>query len=66
MKIQINGEPREITRATNIRELLDEMQLASHSLLVEHNGTALRREEWDGCTLQTGDRIEMIRIVAGG
>ena len=66
MKIHVNGEPRTITRATNIRELLDELQLPPHALLIEHNGAALRREEWDSAALREGDRIEIIKIVAGG
>jgi sulfur carrier protein len=35
-------------------------------VLVEHNGDALRREEWPGRSLAEGDRLEIIRIVAGG
>lgn len=66
MTVQINGEPREITRARSVRELLDELGLAPHALLIEHNGVALRREEWDAAALGAGDRIEIIRIVAGG
>lgn len=66
VKIHVNGEPREISRAKNLRELLDEMQLPPHALLIEHNGTALRRNEWDVSLLRDGDRIEIVKIVAGG
>ena len=66
MTVRINGEPREITRATNVRELLSELGLVPHALLVEHNGVALRREEWESRSLAADDRIEIIRIVAGG
>ena len=66
MKIHVNGEPREITRATNILELLEELQLRPHALLIEHNSMALRREEWNASALREGDRIEIVKIVAGG
>ena len=66
MTISINGEQREIGRAVNVAELIDELALPAPATLVEHNGLALRREEWSGRALAEGDRIELIRIVAGG
>jgi thiamine biosynthesis protein ThiS len=33
---------------------------------VEHNGLALPRREWRDRSLAEGDRIEFIRVVAGG
>jgi len=64
--ISLNGEPRAIQRAQNVAELIEELALPAPSLLVEHNGTALRRDEWRERTLVEGDRIELVRIVAGG
>lgn len=65
VKIRLNGEEQE-TVAQNIRDLLDSLNLPAAALLVEHNGLALRRDEWPRRTLGEGDRIEIIRIVAGG
>lgn len=64
MMIFLNGEKREILAGT-IRELVEELKLPAPVLLVEHNGLALRRDEW-AHTIQAEDRIEIIRIVAGG
>ena len=66
MTISINGEPRSIQGARNIAELIEELALAAPSLLVEHNGLALRRDEWIERMLADGDRVELVRIVAGG
>ncbi|MEI9898677.1 MAG: sulfur carrier protein ThiS [Chthoniobacter sp.] len=66
MTITLNGEPREITRAQNVAELIDELGLPAPAILVEHNGLALRREEWPGRPLADRDRVELVRIVAGG
>jgi sulfur carrier protein len=66
VKIVLNGEPKLIERATDIPGLLEELGLASPALLVEHNGLALRRDEWSLHALTEGDRVEIIRIVAGG
>lgn len=65
MTITVNGERREILRAKNVCDLLGEMQLSPHALLVEQNGIALRPTEW-GAELRDGDCVEIIRIVAGG
>ena len=66
MKIALNGESREIARAGNIAELIAELALPAAVTLVEHNGLALRRDEWPQRPLAEGDRIEVVRIVAGG
>lgn len=66
MKITVNGEAREITRAQNVAELIDELGLPAPATLVEHNGLALRREEWPARALAEGDIVELVRIVAGG
>ncbi len=66
MKLLVNGESREVLRAQNIAELIDELGLPAPAILVEHNGLALRRDEWTARPLGEGDRIELIRIVAGG
>lgn len=66
MKITVNGEAREIARAQNVAELIDELGLPAPAILAEHNGLALRRNEWPTRSLTEGDRIELVRIVAGG
>ena len=65
MTLTINGESREIPVKT-IPDLLEALGLPIAAALVEHNGEALRRTEWEGRALQDGDRIEIIRVVAGG
>jgi sulfur carrier protein len=49
-----------------VAELIEELALPAPATLVEHNGLALRREEWKARALAEGDRIELVRIVAGG
>lgn len=66
MNVFINGEIRSIERAGTVEELLRELDLPLQALLVEHNGTALRRSEWEQTLLQEADTLEIIRIVAGG
>ena len=65
MKIRLNGTERQ-TQAATISILLEELGLPRQMVLVEHNGEAPRREEWDGARLQDGDAIEVLRVAAGG
>jgi thiamine biosynthesis protein ThiS len=66
MTVTVNGEPREIARAKDVAGLIEELGLPTPAILVEHNGLALRREEWAERVLVDGDRIEVLRVVAGG
>ena len=66
MKISLNGEIVDTREAKTIAELVERYQLAPQSILVEHNGLALHRREWFERSLTEGDRIEFIRVVAGG
>ena len=66
MKISLNGETVDAFEAKTIAELIERYELPPQSVLVEHNGLALHRHEWPKCPLAEGDRIEFIRVVAGG
>jgi len=66
MKIAVNGESVDTREAKTIAELIDRYKLPPESILVEHNGLALHRYEWPERSLAEGDRIEFIRVVAGG
>ena len=66
MKIAVNGEFVDTREAKTIAELIDHYEFPPQSILVEHNGLALHRHEWQERPLAEGDRIEFIRIVAGG
>ncbi len=65
MKILINGENRE-TSAGTVHLLLEELDLLPTQVAVEHNGMVLFRHELSQKKLCEEDRIEIIRVVAGG
>lgn len=66
MKIFLNGEDADTCGASNVADLIARYQLPPESILVEHNGVALHRREWPERSLGEGDRLEFIRVVAGG
>ena len=66
MTIFLNGERRSVASARTIAQLVGELNLIPETLLIEHNGRALRRDEWNAGAITDGDKIEFIRVVAGG
>lgn len=66
MRVWINGESAEVNGVTNVGELAARFGLQPNSVLIEHNATALHQREWGERLLAEGDRIEFVRVVAGG
>ena len=66
MTISLNGETADARDAETIADLVERYQLPQKSILVEHNGLALRRQEWGERLLAEGDRVEFVGMVAGG
>ena len=66
MNIHLNGELRELTTVLTLPELLDSLRLPVSAVLVELNGRALIRSELATATVADGDRVEILRVVAGG
>ncbi|MGI8820837.1 MAG: sulfur carrier protein ThiS [Chthoniobacterales bacterium] len=66
MKVWLNGEAADDRGATTIAELAQAYGLEPNTVLVEHNGLALHQREWPRQKLNEGDRVEFIRVVAGG
>jgi sulfur carrier protein len=65
VRIRLNGKDRE-TGAGTIASLLEELGLPRQTALVEQNGEARRRDEWDTAPLRDGDNVEVLRVAAGG
>jgi sulfur carrier protein len=66
MTISLNGEVEDARSARTVQELVERLGLHPKTVLIEHNGTALHRREWSERGLTEGDRIEVLRVVAGG
>jgi thiamine biosynthesis protein ThiS len=66
LSIFVNGHARQVGATMTLGELAESCGLDSKRLLVELNNETLTREEWPTHPLQHGDRIEFIRVVAGG
>lgn len=65
MNVVVNGTERAV-ESRQVEELVAELGLPLAAVLVEHNGVALLRSEWEVTRLAEGDRVELVRMVAGG
>jgi thiamine biosynthesis protein ThiS len=61
-----NGQAVEARLPCSIAEFLLARQLLPRSVVVEHNGQAVAPSEFSQRQLQAGDRLEIVKIVAGG
>jgi thiamine biosynthesis protein ThiS len=66
ISIFVNGHTRQVGAATTLGELAESFRLDPKRLLVELNLETLPRDKWAARTLQHGDRVEFIQVVAGG
>jgi thiamine biosynthesis protein ThiS len=66
MTVTLNGGVRELPDGTRLLELIEQLGLRPGSVVVERNGEALPRSAMDGVVLADGDRLELVRAVAGG
>jgi thiamine biosynthesis protein ThiS len=61
-----NGKTIEAKLPCSIEEFLIAQKLLPRSVVVEHNGEAVAPSEFSGRTLKAGDKLEIVKIVAGG
>ena len=66
MRLVVNGDAREVPDGTSLVQLLTDLGLRVGAVVVEHNGIALLRSEVESAQLADGDRLELVRAVAGG
>ena len=64
--ITANGKPIEASLPCSIEDFLVAKGLLPRSVVVEHNGEAVAPSEFARRQLQAGDRLEIVKIVAGG
>jgi sulfur carrier protein len=62
----INGEPRVVPAGATISDLLQGLGLPAKNVLVERNGEPVGRDDFGSQAIQEADRIEIIKMVAGG
>ena len=66
MKVVANGDPVEVAEGASVEDLLAALGLGGRWVLVERNGEPVPRSHLAATLLADGDRLELVRAVAGG
>jgi sulfur carrier protein len=61
-----NGREVQAGLPCSLEEFLVAQALRPHSVVVEHNGEAVAPSEFATRKVKAGDRLEIVKIVAGG
>lgn len=66
MVVYANGDQVELPDGASVDDLLHALGLGAKWVIVERNGDPVPRKEAATTALAHGDRIELVRAVAGG
>ena len=66
ISITANGEEFELESDYPLHSFLADRGINPLHVVVEHNGKALTKAETQEALLENGDKLEVVKIVAGG
>ena len=66
MQVIANGAPTDLPAGATLGDLLAALGLGATWVVAERNGEAIPRSSMATTALADGDRIELVRAVAGG
>ena len=66
MRVVVNGDAIDLADGANVLDLLTHLNLGPRWVIVERNGEPVERRDVPTTALADGDRIELVRAVAGG
>jgi len=66
LRVQVNGEIRELAEELTLEELVRQLALAPERLAMELNREVVRRARWAETVIREGDQVEIVHFVGGG
>ena len=66
MRITANGEDFDVRDGVSVADFIRSRDLDPRYVVVERNGEPLERKRYEELGLVEGDRLELVRAVAGG
>ncbi len=66
MRVTANGKAVDVDAAMTVADFIRSRGLDPRFVVVEHNGEPLERARYEAIVLADGDRLELVRAVAGG
>ena len=64
-EIFCNGEEKKVA-ASNLMQLLSELNLADKKVAIELNQEIIGRDNYQSTKLSSGDKVEIVHFVGGG
>ena len=65
-KIQLNGDPYEISNGTNLDELLNKLKIKKNKVAIEVNGEIVEKNKYPNLILNKNDKVEIVHFIGGG
>jgi len=65
-KIQLNGDPYEINKGTNLNELLNKLKIKKNKVAIEVNGEIVEKNKYPNFILNKNDKVEIVHFIGGG
>jgi len=66
MRLTVNGEIFETSKAGTIMELLNELRIEPGQVAVEVNLSIIKKADYSTFRLNDGDKVEIVNFVGGG
>lgn len=66
MRVQVNGEIREVPDELTLGQLVSQLSLAPERVAIELNREVVRRAVWPETQVREGDQVEIVHFVGGG
>ena len=66
LRVTANGRPFEVVAGTTVASFIRSRGLDPRFVVVERNGEPLERARYEETPIADGDRLELVRAVAGG
>ena len=65
-KIQLNGNPYEISSGTNLDQLLNKLKIQKNKVAIEVNGEIVEKKKYPNLILNKNDKVEIVQFIGGG
>ncbi|MCM1128673.1 MAG: sulfur carrier protein ThiS [Alistipes senegalensis] len=66
IRIELNGEGREMAEGATLLDLVASLQLTGQALAVAVNRQVIARQKWPEYALKDGDKVDIVRAIGGG
>lgn len=66
IRIELNGEPREVGDGDCVQDLVDALSLTNQALAIAVNREVVTRAKWREYRFVAGDKVDIVKAIGGG